>query len=170
MEGQVEVFCGSGRGKTAAALGICMRAASQGEQAIIVRFLKGKDSNQLEYLKKLEPEIQLFTFEKQNKCYNDLTEAEKEETRNNIRNTVNYTNKIIDACQCDLLVLDEVLGLVELGLIEVEELISFIKKKDDDMQIIFTGRHMPKELEPWVDNIYCIDTEKESKPIQEAES
>ena len=62
MEGQVEVFCGSGRGKTAAALGICTRAASAGKQAIIVRFLKGKDSAQLEYLKRLEPEIKFFTF------------------------------------------------------------------------------------------------------------
>lgn len=162
MEGQVEVFCGSGRGKTAAALGICIRAASHGKQAIIVRFLKGKDSAQLEYLKKLEPEIQLFTFEKQNKCYEDLTEAEKEETYNNIRNSVNYTNKVIDACQCDLLVLDEALGLVELGLIEVEELISFIRKKDDEMQMIFTGRKLPQELEQWVDNIYCINTDKEN--------
>lgn len=162
MEGQVEVFCGLGRGKTAAALGICVRAASHGKQAIIVRFLKGKDSAQLEYLKRLEPEIQFFTFEKQKKCYTELTEEEKEETRNNIRNTVNYTKKVIDACQCDLLVLDEALGLVELNLIDVEELISFIQKKDDDMQMIFTGHTMPPELEPWVDNIYRIDTEKEN--------
>ena len=163
MEGQVEVFCGSGRGKTAAALGICTRAARAGKQAISVRFLKGKDSAQLEYLKRLEPEIKFFTFEKQTKCYNELTEAEKEETYNNIRNTVNYTKKVIDACQCDLLVLDEALGLVELGLIAVEELISFVQKKHDDMQIIFTGLKMPKELEPWVDNIYCISTEKEKQ-------
>lgn len=161
MEGQVEVFCGAGKGKTAAALGICMRAASLGKQAIIVRFLKGKDSSQLEYLKKLEPEIQFFTFEKQTKCYDELSETEKEETYNNIRNTVNYTRKVIDACQCDLLVLDEALGLVELGLIDVQELISLIQKKDEDMQIIFTGRRMPEELEPWVDNIYSINTEKE---------
>ena len=163
MRGQVEVFCGLGKGKTAAALGICIRAASHGKQAIIVRFLKGKDSAQLEYLKKLEPEIQFFTFEKQRKCYNDFTESEKEETRNNIRNTINYTNKVIDACQCDLLVLDEALGLIELGLIEVDELISFIQKKDADMQMIFTGHYLPKELEPWVDNEYSIKTEKETK-------
>lgn len=55
------------------------------------------------------------------------------------------------------------MGLVELGLIDVEELISFVQKKHDDMQIIFTGRKMPKELEPWVDNIYCISTEKEKQ-------
>ncbi len=162
MDGQVEVFCGSGKGKTAAALGICIRAASEGKQSIIIRFLKGKDPMQLEYLKKLEPEIQLFTFEKQNKCYSQLTDAQKEETRINIRNTVNYTKKIIDACQCDLLVLDEVLGLIELNLIEIDELISFIQKKHEEMQMIFTGRNLPKELEAWVDNIYRIDTQKEN--------
>ena len=62
----------------------------------------------------------------------------------------------------DLLVLDEALGLIELGLIEVDELISFIQKKDDDMQMIFTGHYLPKELEPWVDNVYSINTEKET--------
>ena len=163
MSGCVEVFCGSGRGKTAAAFGICVRAATEGQQAIIVRFLKGKDQVQLDYLARFEPEIQFFTFERQTKKYNDLTPEEREECLANIRNTINYTNKVISTNQCDVLVLDEALALVELEIVDVSELIAFIEHKDDDMQLIFTGRNMPEGLETYVDNIYRISAEKESK-------
>ena len=145
------------------AVGLCVRGASHGSQAIIVRFLKGKNSEQLEYLKKLEPEVRFFTFEKQSKRYNELSEEEKAETLSNIRNSLNYTRKVIDLCQCDILVLDEILALIDLGLMETEELIELLQRKDDDMQIILTGRVLPEELRSYVDNIYTIKAEKESE-------
>ncbi len=157
MKGPIEVFYGEGRGKSAAAVGLCIRGASHGRQAIIVRFLKGKDSEQLDYLKRLEPEIQFFTFEKQNKLYSEQTEEEKLKTKNNISISLNYAKKVIDLCQCDILVLDEVLELVRLGLLEEEALIELIQRKDEDMQMILTGKVLPESLAAHVDHIYRID-------------
>ena len=41
-EEKVTVYCGDGKGKTAAALGYAIQSAGQGNSVIIVQFLKGK--------------------------------------------------------------------------------------------------------------------------------
>lgn len=64
MDGSIQVYYGNGRGKTTAALGLGIRAAGVGKQVIMVQFLKKKHSDTLDFLKKLEPELQIFRFEK----------------------------------------------------------------------------------------------------------
>ena len=58
----VQIYYGNGKGKTTAAMGQSIRAASKGLRTIIIQFLKGKDSQEFSYLKKLEPDIKLFRF------------------------------------------------------------------------------------------------------------
>ena len=60
----VQVFYGPGKGKTSAAVGQCIRAASLGQSVIIIQFLKGNDAEEFNFLEKLEPDIKLFRFEK----------------------------------------------------------------------------------------------------------
>ena len=59
---KITVYCGEGKGKTAAALGYAMQFAAQGNSAIIIQFLKGKKEEELELLHRLEPEIKFFSF------------------------------------------------------------------------------------------------------------
>ena len=59
---KITVYCGEGKGKTAAALGYAMQFAAQGNSAIIIQFLKGKKEEELELLHRLEPEIKFFFF------------------------------------------------------------------------------------------------------------
>ena len=56
MEGRVEIYCGQGRGKTSCAIGQCVKAAGQEKQIIMVQFLKGKETEELSFFKRLEPE------------------------------------------------------------------------------------------------------------------
>ena len=53
----VQVFYGAGKGKTSAAVGQCIRAASLGQSVIIIQFLKGKDAEEFNFLERLEPDI-----------------------------------------------------------------------------------------------------------------
>ena len=48
MAGCVHVYCGDGKGKTTASIGLCVRAAGRGKQVVIARFLKTDDSCILE--------------------------------------------------------------------------------------------------------------------------
>ena len=73
-KGCVEIFCGNGRGKTSMALGKSIRSCSRGNSVVIIQFLKGKETVELNYLNNMNLEIKLFRFEKSNKYYEDLNE------------------------------------------------------------------------------------------------
>ena len=63
-KGQIMIICGEGKGKTSAAIGRGISGASKGKSVIIIRFLKGKVKEKDEFIKRLEPEIKVFSFEK----------------------------------------------------------------------------------------------------------
>ncbi len=110
-KGIVQIYYGTGKGKTSAAVGQCIRAASQGLSVIIIQFLKGKEAEEFNFLGKLEPEIKLFRFEKAERSYDLLLASQQKDERKNILNGFNFAKKVIDTGECDVLVLDEVLGL-----------------------------------------------------------
>ncbi|MCI5624128.1 MULTISPECIES: cob(I)yrinic acid a,c-diamide adenosyltransferase [Anaerostipes] len=162
MKGRVEAYYGSGKGKTSCAIGHCVKAAGQDKQVIIVQFLKGKDTEEISFIRRLEPEVQLFRFEKYEKQYMNLSEEEKKDQDHYIFNGLKYAQKVIDTRQCDVLVLDEVLGLLDLELIKPENLIELLENRDEELEVIMTGRSLPEELIDYVDAAYCINTVKES--------
>ncbi len=153
----VQVYYGNGKGKTTAAVGQCIRAASLGYEVIIIQFLKGRDAEEFSFLSKLEPDIKLFRFEKAKESYIDLTEEEQLEEKKNILNGMNFARKVIETGECDVLVLDEILGLVDLGLITIEDIIKLINLRDDYYKLVFTGLNMPEELIDHVDMISKIE-------------
>ena len=156
----VQVFYGPGKGKTSAAVGQCIRAASLGQSVIIIQFLKGKDAEEFNFLERLEPDIKLFRFEKSEESYDLLLPSQKEE-KQNILNGFNFAKKVIDTGECDVLVLDEVLGLLDIGLIEVSDIIKLIELRDDYTRLVLTGRNLPEELREYVNIISKLDLEKD---------
>ena len=92
----VQAFFGSGKGKTSAAVGQCIRAASLGNSTIIIQFLKGNDVEEFNFLSKLEPEIKLFRFDKNKASYCDLNEEQKKEERQNVLNGFHFAKKVIE--------------------------------------------------------------------------
>ncbi|MCH5266743.1 MAG: cob(I)yrinic acid a,c-diamide adenosyltransferase [Lachnospiraceae bacterium] len=157
----VQVYYGTGKGKTSAAVGQCIRAAGLGQSVIIIQFLKGKDAEEFSFLNRLEPDIKLFRFEKENEVYDLLPESQKKEEQKNILNGFNFAKKVIDTGECDVLVLDEVLALIDLKIISMEDIISLITLRDDYCKLVMTGRSLPPELEPYVDIVSKIDLEKD---------
>ena len=164
MDGSIQVYYGNGRGKTTAALGLGIRAAGVGKQVIMVQFLKKKHSDTLDFLKKLEPELQIFRFEKAACGYSDLSPKEKQEQMLNIKNALGYSRKVLDTGPCDLLILDEIFGLVDYNIITIEELMDLIAVKKDSMDLILTGRNLPEEVREIADCVYSIQREKEKTP------
>ena len=76
-KGLVQVYSGEGHGKTAAALGTAIQMASTGKQVVIINFLKGNQSE--EFLKRMEPEIKIFRFEKSEEEFAQLSDERKQE-------------------------------------------------------------------------------------------
>lgn len=161
MDGSIQIYHGTGRGKTTAALGLGIRAAGVGKHVIMVQFLKGRNSDTLEFLKKLEPELQIFRFERAGCEFSDLSPEKQKEQHANIQTALLYTKKVLDTGQCDVLILDEIFGLIDYEIITVEELEELIGLRNDSMDIILTGRNMPESFMDIADCVYNIYTEKE---------
>lgn len=162
MNGSIQVYYGLGRGKTTAALGLGTRMAGMGKQVIIVQFLKKRHSETLDFVKRLEPELKVFRFETASCGYSNLSDEEKKEQLGNIRSALSYTKKVIQTDQCDLLILDGIMGLVEFQILTEDELLDLLSCKDENLSIILTGRSLPEKVRDIADCIYHISVEKET--------
>lgn len=160
MNESVQIYYGEGKGKTAAALGYALRAASCGKNVIIIQFLKGNNVDDYAILERLEPEIRLFCFEKSNSYFADLSEQEQAEEAANIRNALNYAKKVLSTGECELLVLDEVLGLIDEGLATSDEVLQVLASKTDSTDILITGLTLDDKLREVADAVYKIEVEK----------
>ena len=149
----IQVICGPGKGKTASALGRGISALIHGKNVIMVQFLKGSmDSDNMEVLKRLEPEFKLFRFEKSPVVFDQLSEEEKEEARINIRNGLNFSKKVLVTGECDILILDE-------GILTLEELCALIgQARQSEAELIMTGTVYPAALDEWVDEVTKLQT------------
>lgn len=156
-KGLVKIYCGEGKGKSTSSMGRALVCASEEKEVFVIQFLKGKMTGKLDYLKRLEPEIKVFRFEKEEAFYEDLTDEEKEEENINIRNGLNFARKVLSIGECDVLILDEVLGLVDLGIIDCDDVVHLIELKDEAVELILTGRNLPDKLIPYADYISCIN-------------
>ena len=159
-DGVVQVYYGTGSGKTTAAIGQCIKAAGIGAQVIMIQFLKGKDTNEYQFMERLEPEIKMFRFEKESESYLELTKEQQKDEKANILNGFHFAKKVLETRGCDLLLLDEILGLVDLNIIAAGELIELIEAKAEDCSLILTGRKFSKELEKYADIISEICNKK----------
>lgn len=156
----VTVFCGEGKGKTSAALGQGIFGASAGKSVIIIQFLKGKVGERIDFIKRLEPEIKVFCFEKSDLSFEELSPEEQQEEIMNIRNGMNFARKVLTTDGCDILILDEVLGLVDKGIISIEEMKALLEAGDGDTELVLTGIKMFDELYPYAADVFCINTRK----------
>ena len=152
-----EVYCGSGKGKTTLAIGQCLKASAKGKSVIIIQFLKGKERRELEELDNLD--IKIFRFEKMEQCYEELNDQEKAEEKTNILNALNFARKVIATQECDFLLLDEILGLLDYGITTEEAIGEILKMKDESMHILLTGRTLPDSLRKYADSITTLTTE-----------
>lgn len=158
--GAIQIYYGEGKGKTNVAMGRALSAAGEGENVVIVQFLKGKGDDVMDYMQRLEPEVKVFRFEKAEECYEELTREEKDEANMNMKNGLNFAKKVLVTGECDLLILDEVLGLVDNGIVTAEELNAVLQAKTEDTEIILTGRVLAEPLRESADHIYRIVAEK----------
>lgn len=67
----------------------------------------------------------------------------------NIKNGFNYAKKVISTGADMVVVLDEMLGLLDLHLISKEELSDMLASRPDDVTVIMTGRVLDDGIRKW---------------------
>lgn len=143
----VHIIYGAGYGKTAAAMGLAVKAAGNGETVTIVQFLKGTDAD-YSILSQFD-EINFFTFENSIKPYGELSYEEREEQRAKAKNSFHYAKKVIDTGSSDVVILDEVLGLMDYNILYVEDIEQILQAAKGKVRLILTGRNCPDALKKY---------------------
>lgn len=134
-KGLVHLYCGDGKGKTTAAMGLALRALGQGMQVVVVQFLKNGTSGELEPLKKLGAAVYSgqpgakFTFQMNAE---EKAQATKE---NNAR--------LAEALQqpCDLLILDEICAARNSGMVDEALAKQAVLERPQHREVVLTGRN-----------------------------
>ena len=161
------MYYGEGRGKSTCAIGRALVCASEGREVFVIQFLKGRMTGKLDYYKNLEPDIKVFRFEREKGYYENLPEQSRKEEAINIRNGVNFARKVLRIGECDVLVLDEILGLADLGIISCQDIIDIIRSNNSHAELILTGRNLPPELADYADYICRFDVVKDTEADME---
>ena len=141
--GLVHIYYGDGKGKTTAAMGQAIRAAGSGLKVLVFQFMKDNSSSERKALEMI-PNITLLPGKRHTKFYNQMNSEEKAEYRH-------YNTKALDeiakfCINFDVLVMDEAVCAVDLGLLSEEKLVKFVKHKPRGLEIVMTGHHMTDAL------------------------
>ncbi|MCX7975085.1 MAG: cob(I)yrinic acid a,c-diamide adenosyltransferase [Candidatus Aminicenantes bacterium] len=143
-KGYVQVYTGNGKGKTTAALGLALRAAGYGLKTYIGQFLKGQPYGELEAVKKLGGKIIIEQFGR--KGFIHVTENPDEEDIQRARFGLNRSLKIMLSGKFQIVVLDEINVALYFGLVTEKEVLDFIDKKPESVELILTGRYAPASI------------------------
>ncbi len=150
--GLVHIYCGDGKGKTTAAVGLALRMAGNGRRVILVRFLKHEDSGEVHALRRIPgvdvlPCTEYFGFTWQ------MTVEEKRQTAKNCnRQFQEAWEMAVSLCESRetdadvLLVLDEAAAALEHGFLELSGVLDCVDRRPPNLEMVFTGRRMPGEL------------------------
>jgi cob(I)alamin adenosyltransferase len=141
--GLVQVYTGRGKGKTSAAFGLALRAIGRGLRVFIVQFIKGGfDYGELHSTKDLK-NLELKAFGRGK----FITEKPPEESDiDSARKALKFAQKIINSNKYDVVILDEINVALGLGLIQTADVITLIKGKPGNVELILTGRNAPSEI------------------------
>jgi len=137
----IQVYTGSGKGKTTAAFGQALRAVGAGLKVFIGQFVKGKNYSELKALKKIK-NIKIEQFGRG--CF-----IKREPNKKDIelaRIGLERVRKIISIGIYDIVILDEITVALKLGLLKLGDIISLIKNTSKKTELILTGRNAHPEI------------------------
>jgi len=139
--GLVIVYTGNGKGKTTAALGLCLRGAGHGNKISLIQFIKGEwDYGELKGLARLAPEVTVKTMGVG--CVGILGDKKPmEEHRQAAAKALDAAREAVFGGRYDTVILDEVNVAVHLGLVAAADVLDIISRKPADLNLVLTGRY-----------------------------
>ena len=157
--GLVHIYCGNGKGKTSAAVGLTVRAAGRGMKVLVVRFLKTENSGEVEVLRSI-PGITVTPCDRTFGFVFRMTEEQKQEAA--LYYQSRFETAVTEAVEnnYDLLILDEILGVQEFGIVTEEEVIALIQAKDDETELIMTGNVVTDGVKNAADRVVSLEVVK----------
>lgn len=143
--GMMHIYCGNGKGKTTAAVGLAVRAAGSGMRVYIVQFMKGNPTGELEILRS----IYGITVDRPDRNYGfsfSMTDKDKGLLTDCHNRLAADAEKEIRSGGADMLVLDEIFSALNKGLLDEKVADSLISAaREMGAEIVMTGREPPEK-------------------------
>jgi cob(I)alamin adenosyltransferase len=145
-KGLVLVLTGDGKGKTTSCLGIAVRAVGYGMRVVMIQFIKGSlHYGELDGAKRLAPEFELIPMGKgfvgimgDTLDYSTHSRAAKE--------ALAAAREKMLSGKADIVILDEVNVALHLKLIPLEDVLSLIEEKPENVHLVLSGRNAHEEV------------------------
>lgn len=139
-KGLVVVYTGNGKGKTTAALGMCVRAVGYNWKVSVIQFVKGSwKYGELKGIKRLEPNVELHTV---GEGFVGIVDDTKdfEVHREAAKKGVQFALDRIRSREYPLVILDELNVAVDLGLVSDDEVREILSARSPEQHLVITGR------------------------------
>ncbi len=141
----IHVYCGNGKGKTTAAMGLIVRAAGCGMKVLLVQFLKDDSGNELKSLSQLSG-VDFLHRSGREKFTFCMTDEEKKFRRADYARLLAEAEERCAEGGYGMLVLDEALRAVNHGILDETELLGFLASVKNKYEVVITGTHPSEKL------------------------
>jgi len=133
--GLVIINTGDGKGKTTAALGMAMRAVGHNLRVAFIQFIKAWSVGEHEAALRLGPSLEIFRMGR-----GFVVGEPTPEHRQAAREALEFVRRCLREGQYRMVVADEILTAVGLGLLGREEVDALLGDRPSDVHLVLTGR------------------------------
>jgi cob(I)alamin adenosyltransferase len=140
FKGLVQVYTGDGKGKTTAALGLALRASWQGLKVLFIQFLKSQNCGEHMFARQYKP-FEIVQFGE-----GDLFKKPDDVLLKESHKAYELAEKSISGGKYDIIILDEIFIAHWRGLLSLQQIMSLLDKKPDNVELVMTGRKAPQEI------------------------
>lgn len=147
-QGFIHIYTGCGKGKTTAAFGLALRALCAGKNVAIGQFVKSMRYNETKaelLFNGTVHDFGLLHIEQfgQGCC---LERKPDEKDKFSARQGLSVCQEWLCSREWDVVILDEITIALQLGLLDVNDVINLILRKHSATEVVITGRYAPQEL------------------------
>lgn len=156
--GFLHIYCGDGKGKTTAAIGLAIRAAGAGMRVHIIQLLKGADTAELAVLRNI-PGITLERCERNYGFWFNMSEENRNALRSCHDEMLASGYGMVRSGSVDMLIIDEFNAAYSLNALDRRAAEAFLTEKPGNAELVITGRD-PAEIflqsADYISEIKCV--------------
>lgn len=145
--GCVHIYTGNGKGKTTAALGLCLRAVGAGFRVYLAQFMKSGDYSELKALKRLGHQVTVEQFGTGRFVRGNPSDKDRQAAMQGFEAAV----AALASGDFQMVILDESMVALHQGLLTREHILTWIGMRPETVELVLTGRNAPPEIIAKVD-------------------
>lgn len=155
--GLLQIYTGTGKGKTTAALGVALRAAGYGAKTLVIQYMKDDEGYGEFRAAKFMPGFELQQVGRDS--FVNFQNPDPIDVKM-LENGWHLAKEAIASQKYDIVILDEINIALFYKLLDIKEVAAFLKENRGHTEVICTGRGAPKALIEIADLVTDMENKK----------